>query len=256
MNSAPKAVQPPAHPSGAKPPDLPPELVARHVAVVMDGNGRWAAEHGLPRTEGHRAGEAALVEVVAGAIEAGVEYLTVYAFSTENWRRSPAEVRFLMGYSRQVLRARRDLFHSWGVKVAWAGSKRRLWRSVISELEQAQALTRQNQGLTLTLCVNYGGRDEIVTAAQQLARLAADGEINPERISPEAFARHLGQPSLPDVDLFWRTSGEQRLSNFLLWQAAYAELVFSPVLWPEVDRRDLWAAMEEFAQRQRRFGVA
>jgi len=243
---------PPAHPSGAK----PPEAVAQHVAVVMDGNGRWATEQGLPRTEGHRAGEAALVEVVAGAIEAGVKYLTVFAFSTENWRRSPAEVRFLMGYSRQVLRARRDLFHSWGVRVWWAGSPRRLWRSVVLELEEAEELTRRNTGLTLTLCVNYGGRAELVQAAQALAREAANGKIKPERISEASLARHLHQPDLPDVDLFWRTSGEHRLSNFLPWQAAYAELVFSDVLWPDVDRCDLWAALDEFARRERRYGAA
>ena len=196
-----------------------------------------------------------MVEVVAGAIEAGVQYLTVYAFSTENWRRSPAEVRFLMGYSRQVLRTRRDLFHSWGVRVWWAGSPKRLWPSVIAELEQAQALTKQNQGLTLTLCINYGGRDELVAAARALAKQAVDGQIKPERIGQAALARHLCQPQLPDVDLFWRTSGEQRLSNFLPWQAAYAELVFSDVLWPDVDRRDLWAALEEFARRERRYGA-
>ena len=247
---------PPPHPSGARPPSLVAEAIAGHVAVVMDGNGRWATERGLPRTEGHRAGEAALVEVVAGAIEAGVRYLTVFAFSTENWRRSPSEVRFLMGYSRQVLRARRDLFHSWGVRVWWAGSPRRLWRSVVSELEEAQELTKHNQGLILTLCVNYGGRAELVQAARALASEAVDGKIKPDRISEAALARHLHQPDLPDVDLFWRTSGEQRLSNFLPWQAAYAELVFSEVLWPDVDRRDLWAALEEFAGRQRRYGAA
>jgi len=246
----------PPHPSGARPPALPTEAVARHVAVVMDGNGRWAAERGLPRTDGHRAGEAALVEVVAGAIEAGVQYLTVYAFSTENWRRSPAEVRFLMGYSRQVLRARRDQFHQWGVRVWWAGSPKRLWRSVIAELQEAEELTRHNQGLTLTLCVNYGGRAELVEATRALAREAAEGQIKPERISEAVLARHLHQPDLPDVDLVWRTSGEQRLSNFLPWQAAYAELVFSDVLWPDVDRRDLWAALEEYAQRERRYGAA
>ncbi|MCL2802448.1 MAG: isoprenyl transferase [Micrococcales bacterium] len=249
-------VSPPAHASGAAAPQLPPELVPRHVAVVMDGNGRWAAERGLPRTEGHRAGEEALVEVVAGAIEAGVRCLSVYAFSTENWRRSPDEVRFLMGYSRQVLRRRRDLFHSWGVRVLWAGSERRLWRSVIRELTAAEELTRRNKGLTLTLCVNYGGRAELVEAAQALATQVADAGSSPQRITEASFARHLNQPELPDVDLFWRTSGEQRLSNFLLWQAAYAELVFSDVLWPAVDRRDLWQAIETYAGRSRRYGKA
>jgi undecaprenyl diphosphate synthase len=210
----------------------------------MDGNGRWAAERGLPRTEGHRAGEEALVEVVAGAIEAGVDWLSVYAFSTENWRRSPAEVRFLMGYSRKVLRARRDLFDSWNVRVRWSGERARLWPSVIRELEQAEHQTQANSGLTLTLCVNYGGRSEIAAAG---AALAAAGRA----ITEEALSAAL---STPDVDLFWRTSGEARLSNFLIWQAAYAELVFTDKLWPDVDRRDLWHGIEQYALRDRRFG--
>jgi undecaprenyl diphosphate synthase len=230
--------------------------VPRHIAVVMDGNGRWAAERGLPRTEGHRAGEEALVEVVAGAIEAGVRFISVYAFSTENWKRSPSEVRFLMGYSRQVLRARRDLFNSWGVKVQWAGERRRLWRSVIKELEEAEELTKNNTVCTLTLCVNYGGRAEIADAARDLARDAAAGKIDPDRITERSIARRLNRPDLPDVDLFWRTSGEERLSNFLLWQSAYAELVFRDTLWPDVDRRDLWAAIGVYAARDRRYGGA
>jgi undecaprenyl diphosphate synthase len=225
---------------------MPPSLIPRHVAVVMDGNGRWAAERGLARTEGHRAGEDALVEVVAGAVEAGVGWLSVYAFSTENWRRSPAEVRFLMGYSRRVLRDRRDLFDSWNVRVSWAGVRQRLWPSVIKELEEAEALTRRNSGLTLTLCVNYGGRAEVVAAAQALADRA-------EPITEESLA---GELATPDVDLFWRTSGEARLSNFLIWQAAYAELVFTDTLWPDVDRRDLWEAITQYARRDRRYGAA
>jgi undecaprenyl diphosphate synthase len=212
----------------------------------MDGNGRWAAQRGLPRTEGHRAGEEALVEVVAGAIEAGVGWLSVYAFSTENWRRSPAEVRFLMGYSRRVLRARRDLFDSWNVRVKWAGERRRLWPSVIQELQEAEELTASNTGLTLTLCVNYGGRAEIVAAAAELAARAAP-------ITEESLAAEM---PTPEVDLFWRTSGEARLSNFLIWQAAYAELVFTGKLWPEVDRRDLWDAIVQYGGRERRYGAA
>ncbi|MDR1825817.1 MAG: di-trans,poly-cis-decaprenylcistransferase [Bifidobacteriaceae bacterium] len=228
----------------------------RHVAVVMDGNGRWAGKQGLPRTEGHRAGEAALVDVVAGAIEIGVEYLTVYAFSTENWKRSPAEVKFLMGYSRDVLRARRDLFSSWGVRVRWAGERGRLWPSVIRELTQAEIMTRKNTGMVLTLCVNYGARAEITAAARAMAAEAAMGRLDPARINERLLAAHLPVGELPDVDLFWRTSGEQRLSNYMLWQSAYAELVFSDALWPEVDRRDLWAAIEQYAARERRFGGA
>jgi undecaprenyl diphosphate synthase len=210
----------------------------------MDGNGRWAVSRGLPRTEGHRAGEEALVEVVAGAIEVGVQWLSVYAFSTENWKRSPSEVRFLMGYSRNVLRRRRDLFHSWGVRVQWTGQRRRLWPSVITELDDAVRLTQHNTGLTLNLCVNYGGRAELAAAA---AELAAQGVT----VTEETLDAALGTP---DVDLFWRTSGEQRTSNFLIWQAAYAELVFSSKLWPEVDRRDLWDAIGQYAGRDRRYG--
>jgi undecaprenyl diphosphate synthase len=238
---------PPPHPSGARPPELPPERRPRHVAVVMDGNGRWARERGLDRTEGHRAGEAALVEVVAGAVEAGVEWLTVYAFSTENWKRSPSEVRFLMGYSRAVLRRRRDLFHSWNVRVRWAGERARLWPSVLKELDDAVRLTKDNTGLTLTLCVNYGGRAEIVAAARALAAAGPDG------VTEAALGAAM---ATPDVDLVWRTSGEQRLSNVLLWEAAYAELVFQAKLWPDVDRRDLWDAIVRFAGRQRRYGAA
>jgi undecaprenyl diphosphate synthase len=225
---------------------MPPERLPAHVAVVMDGNGRWAGERGLARTEGHRAGENALVEVVAGAVEAGLGWLTVYAFSTENWRRSPSEVRFLMGYSRQVLRARRDLFDSWGVRVKWSGQRRRLWPSVIRELEQAEAQTRANAGLTLTLAVNYGGRAEIAAAAAGLAARGAE-------ITEAALTAEL---STPDVDLFWRTSGEARLSNFLIWQAAYAELVFTAKLWPDDDRRDWWQAIRQYSERDRRYGVA
>src|SRR6266545_5368209 len=153
-----RPVRPPnPHPSGARPPDLPAELIPRHVAIVMDGNGRWAKARGLPRTKGHEAGEASLFDVVEGAIEAGVEYLSAYAFSTENWRRSPDEVRFLMGFNRDVIRRRRDEMHEMGVRVRWAGRRPRLWKSVIAELEEAEALTRGNRTLTLTMCVNYGG---------------------------------------------------------------------------------------------------
>jgi undecaprenyl diphosphate synthase len=229
----------------------------RHIAVVMDGNGRWAAERGLPRVEGHRAGESALVEIVAGAVEAGVEWLSVYAFSTENWTRSPAEVRFLMGYSRRVLRARRDLFHSWGVRIRWTGITERLWPSVIRELREAEALTRDNTGTTLNLCVNYGGRAEIAETARAIAHQAAIGHLTPQDVTEELLAAHLTGPGRPpDVDLFLRTSGEQRLSNFLLWQSAYAELVFTGEMWPDVDRLVLWRAIETYARRSRRFGGA
>ena len=249
-------VPPPAHPSGARPPAIPPEFVPRHVAIVMDGNGRWANARGLPRTKGHEMGEAALLDVVAGAIEIGLTHISAYAFSTENWRRSPDEVRFLMGFNRDVIRRRRDQMHEWGVRVRWAGRRPRLWRSVISELETAEELTRHNDVLTLTMCVNYGGRAEIADAARGIAREVAAGRLDPERVDERTVARFLDEPDLPDVDMFLRTSGEQRTSNFMIWQAAYAELVFLDVLWPDVDRRTLWRAVEEYAQRDRRYGGA
>jgi undecaprenyl diphosphate synthase len=226
------------------------------VAVVMDGNGRWANQRGLPRTKGHEAGEASLLDLVAGAIEIGVTHVSAYAFSTENWRRSPEEVRFLMGFNRDVIRRRRDQMHEWGVRVRWAGRRPRLWRSVIRELEAAEELTRHNDVLTLTLCVNSGGRAEIADAAKALAHDVASGRVNPERVDERLLARYLDEPDLPDVDLFLRTSGEQRTSNFLLWQSAYAELVFVPEYWPDVDRLVLWRAVDEYARRDRRYGGA
>ncbi|HEX8497445.1 MAG TPA: isoprenyl transferase [Actinomycetales bacterium] len=249
-------VAPPPHPSGARPPAVPAVLVPRHVAVVMDGNGRWANERGLPRTEGHAAGEASLLDVVAGAIEIGVTHVSAYAFSTENWKRSPEEVRFLMGFNRDVIRRRRDEMDSWGVRVRWAGRRPRLWRTVLRELEAAEQQTRHNRVLTLTMCVNYGGRAEIADAARALALDVAAGRLDPERVDERVLARYLDEPDMPDVDLFLRTSGEQRTSNFLLWQSAYAELVFVPELWPDVDRRVLWRAVDEYARRDRRYGGA
>ena len=248
-------VRPPSpHPSGAVPPAVPLALVPRHVALVMDGNGRWAKARGLPRTEGHKRGEAALFDVVEGAIELGVKYLSAYAFSTENWKRSPDEVRFLMGFNRDVIRRRREEMHALGVRVRWAGRRPRLWRSVINELQSAEQLTAGNDVLTLTMCVNYGGRAEIADAARQIATLAAAGRINPEKVDERMLSRYLDEPDLPDVDLFIRSSGEQRTSNFLLWQSAYAELVFLDTLFPDFDRRDLWRACELYASRDRRFG--
>ncbi|MFC5679246.1 isoprenyl transferase [Aeromicrobium endophyticum] len=248
--------RPVPHPSGATPPAIPREQVPRHVAIVMDGNGRWAKQRGLPRTAGHEMGEAALFDVVEGAIEIGVKAVSAYAFSTENWKRSPDEVRFLMGFNRDVIRRRRDEMHELGVRVRWAGRRPRLWRSVINELETAEQLTRDNDVLTLTMCVNYGGRAEIADAAAALARDVAAGRVNPDKVTEKTFARYLDEPDMQDVDLFWRTSGEQRTSNFLLWQSAYAEMVFSDIAWPDVDRRALWAAVEEYAARNRRYGSA
>lgn len=247
---------PSPHPTGAEPPNIPRELVPRHVALVMDGNGRWAKERGLPRTAGHEAGEASLFDCVEGALELGIEWLSAYAFSTENWKRSPDEVRFLMGFNRDVIRRRRDEMNELGVRVRWAGRRPKLWRSVISELEQAEELTRGNRRLTLTMCVNYGGRAEIADAAAAMAREVKAGRLDPERIDERMFHRYLDEPDMPDVDLFVRSSGEQRTSNFLIWQAAYAEMVFLDTLWPDFDRRHLWHACELYASRDRRYGGA
>ena len=227
------------HPSGARPPQIPADKIPKHVAIVMDGNGRWAKSRGLPRTAGHEAGESSLFDCVEGAIELGITQISAYAFSTENWRRSPDEVRFLMGFNRDVIRRRRDEMHELGVRVRWAGRTPRLWKSVIRELQVAEELTRDNDVLTLTMCVNYGGRAEIADAVRQIARLAAEGRINPDKVDEKTIARHLDEPDMPDVDLFVRSSGENRTSNFLLWQSAYAELVFLDTLWPDFDRRHL-----------------
>ena len=247
-------ILPPPHPSGARPPELakPPG----HVAVVMDGNGRWANARGLPRIEGHRVGEATLMDVVAGALEVGVKELSAYAFSTENWKRSPAEVRFIMGFSRQVLRAQRDDLNAWGVRVRWVGRTPKLWASVLKELRAAEELTRNNTKLTLNMCINYGGRAEIADAVRSIAREAAEGRLKPGAVNEKTIQRHLYAPAMPDVDLFIRTSGELRTSNFLMWESAYAELYFSDLAWPDFDRRELWKACQAYAQRDRRFGGA
>ena len=246
--------QPPHHPSGALPPSV--ATVPRHVAVVMDGNGRWAQARGLPRTEGHAAGEASLLDVVHGALELGIPWLSAYAFSTENWKRSPEEVRFLMGFNRDVIRRRRDELNDLGVRIRWIGRERRLWRSVIHELDAAVELTQHNRRLTLTMCVNYGGRAELVDAVTAIAEEVRRKRIDPSQIDERFLARHLYDPEMPDVDLFVRSSGEQRTSNFLPWQASYAEMVFLDTLWPDFDRRHLWEAVEIFNARQRRFGNA
>ncbi|QCO98702.1 isoprenyl transferase [Arthrobacter sp. 24S4-2] len=244
------------HTSGAVPPSIPEEFIPQHVAIVMDGNGRWANQRGLPRIEGHKAGEPALLDVVAGAIELGIKYVTVYAFSTENWRRSPEEVRFLMGFNKDVLRRQRNQLDEWGVRIRWSGRRPRLWGSVIRELEDAEDYTRGNSTCTLTMCVNYGGRAEIADAVSAIAEDVAAGRLKPGAITERTIQKYLDEPDLPDVDLFLRSSGEQRLSNFMLWQSAYAEFVFMDTLWPDVDRRTLWDAVEIYARRDRRYGGA
>lgn len=230
--------------------------VPKHIAVVMDGNGRWANSRGLTRTEGHKAGEIALLEVVAGAIEAGVKNLTAYAFSTENWKRSPEEVRFLMGYNKEVLRRRRDLLDQWNVRIRWSGRTPKLWPSVIQELKSAEERTKRNSGLVLTMAVNYGGRQEILDAVNQLTRKVAEGKLKPGAVTEKVLAKELYVPELPDVDLFLRSSGEMRSSNFLPWQSSYAEFLFMDELWPDFTRETLWRAIQNYERRQRRFGAA
>ena len=230
--------------------------VPKHIAMVMDGNGRWANERGLTRTEGHRAGEAALLEAVAGASNAGVENLTAYAFSTENWKRSTEEVKFLMGYNKDVLRRRRDLLMEWNVRIRWSGSERKLWPSVVRELRIAEEMTKNNTGLVLTMAVNYGGRQEIVAAVNKiLQEVSASGSV-PKSITEKTIQKRLYVPELPDVDMFLRSSGEMRISNFMLWQSSYAEMIFMDVLWPDFTRESMWEAIGEFGRRQRRFGGA
>ena len=246
--------KPTPHPSGAKPPELSKNLIPNHVAVVMDGNGRWAKQRGLPRTAGHEAGEAALFDLVEGAIEIGVKEISAFAFSTENWKRSPEEVKFLMGFNRDVIRRRLDEMHELGVRVRWAGRDRKLWKSVIDELERAEKLTARNKVLTLNMCVNYGGRAEIIDAAIELGKDIKNKKIDVDKVNEKTLTKYLDVPT--DVDLFLRSSGEERISNFMLWQSAYAELVFLDVLWPDVDRRTLWNAIEIYAKRDRRFGKA
>jgi undecaprenyl diphosphate synthase len=217
----------------------------------MDGNGRWATKRGLKRTEGHAAGEEALFDTVEGALELGLRWLTVYAFSTENWRRPVDEVRFLMNFNREILRRRRDDLHADGVRVRFMG--RRDWRvprRLVAEQDETMALTARNRRLTLTFAFNYGGRAEIVDAVRAIAASGvAAGKIDEKLIS-----RHLYWPDMPEPDLVIRTSGEYRISNFLLWELAYSELVFTDVLWPDFRRHHLAEAIAEFQRRDRRFG--
>lgn len=236
-------------------PEIPRELIPRHIALVMDGNGRWAKMRGMRRTEGHRVGEKVLMKMVDACIElGGVEWLSAYTFSTENWRRSPDEVRFLMGFARDVLRSERDQLHAKNVRIVWAGRRPRLWRSVLREIEAAEEMTKNNTGLTLAMCINYGGRAELVDAARGIAEAAAQGTLKPSEINEKTISNWLYRPDMPDVDMFLRPSGEQRTSNFLLWQSAYAEMVYRDILFPDFTADDLYDAVLEYAKRDRRFG--
>jgi len=230
--------------------------IPQHIAIVMDGNGRWAKERGLARTAGHQAGEKVLFDLVEACIEFGVKEVSAYAFSTENWKRSPEEVKFLMGYSREMLRTRRDRLNEMGVKINWLGRPQKLWKSVISELEEAEELTKKNKKLALNMCVNYGGRAEIVDAATELARDVKRGKVKADSINEKTLEKYLYSPKMRDVDMFLRSSGEQRTSNFLPWQSSYAEFVFMDVLWPDMTPQLLWKAIEIYSERERRFGSA
>src|ERR1700744_3347852 len=199
--------RPPQHVSKAVAPRTPADQLPNHVAIVMDGNGRWATQRGLTRVEGHKMGEAVVIDIVCGAIEIGIKWLSLYAFSTENWKRSAEEVRFLMGFNRDVVRRRRENLKAMGVSIRWVGSRPRLWRSVINKLAIAEAMTKGNDVITVNYCVNYGGRTEIAEAARDIAREAAAGRLNPDRVTEATIARHLSRPDIPDVDLFLRTSG-------------------------------------------------
>ena len=225
--------------------------VPAHVACVMDGNGRWATQRGLPRTEGHAAGEEALFDTVDGALELGLSWLTVYAFSTENWRRPLDEVRYLLQFNETLLNRRRDELHERNVRLRFVGRRdRRVPRRLVRRMEEATELTAGNRAMTLTVAFNYGGRAEIVDAVRALV----EEGVPARRIDERAIRRHLYDPEMPDPDLMVRTSGETRISNFLLWELAYSELVFTEVLWPDFRRDHLFEAVREFQRRSRRFG--
>ena len=235
----------------AIPDGVDPTRIPTHVAAVMDGNGRWAQQRGLKRTEGHAAGEEALFDAVEGGIDLGLGWLTVYAFSTENWKRPADEVRFLMRFNENLLLSRRDELNDKNVRVRFMG--RRNWRvpkRVLRRIDETEELTQDNTGMTLTFAFNYGGRAELVDAVQAIV---AEG-IPADKINEKTIASHLYRPDMPDPDLMIRTSGEYRLSNYLNWQIAYSEMVFTPVLWPDFRREHLFDAVREFQHRTRRFG--
>ncbi|MBA3621689.1 MAG: polyprenyl diphosphate synthase [Actinomycetota bacterium] len=236
--------------------DLDRSRLPAHVGIIMDGNGRWAAARGLPRNAGHEQGESALFDTVEGALQLGLRWLTVYAFSTENWKRPPSEVAFLLNFNRDLLLRRADELDERQVRVRFIGRRRRpVPRRLIHMIEATEARTARHRRLTLQVAFNYGGRAELVDVARRVATDVAEGRLRPDKVSEKSIQARLYEPEAPDVDLLVRTSGEQRLSNFLLFQAAYAELVFTDVLWPEFRRGELFAAVAEFQRRQRRFGT-
>ncbi len=236
--------------------DLDLSRLPRHVAIVMDGNGRWAKQRGLARTDGHSQGEESLFDVVDGALDIGLQWLTVYAFSTENWKRPPTEVRYLMWFNRRLLRRRRDELNERGTRIRFTG-RRDDWRipkGVLKDMAEAEELTKDNRRMTLTIAFNYGGRTEVVDAVKRLLDEQRGGGGR-DRVTTASIASRLYYPDMPDPDLIVRTGGEMRISNFLLWQAAYAELWFTPVYWPDFDRENLYEAIRDFQKRDRRFGA-
>ena len=228
--------------------------VPRHVAIIMDGNGRWAAARGLPRVEGHRRGVEALRKTVRAAIDLGISVLTIFSFSSENWSRPQTEIRDLLSLLRRFIRNDLVDLHKSNVRVRIIGEREDLARDIRGLLEEAEDLTRNNDGLSLVVAFNYGARQEIARAARRLVAEVAAGRLSADAITPELLGGHLDAPDLPDPDVIIRTSGEQRLSNFLLWQAAYSELVFVPTNWPDFDRSTLEGAIAEYRRRERRFG--
>jgi undecaprenyl diphosphate synthase len=228
--------------------------VPRHVAIIMDGNGRWAAARGLPRVEGHRRGVEALRKTVRAASDLGIGVLTIFSFSSENWSRPQSEVRDLLSLLRRFIRNDLADLHNSNVRVRIIGERDDLSRDIRALLEEAEGLTGNNDGLQLVVAFNYGARQEIARAARRVAAAVAAGHLAADAITPDLLTRHLDAPDLPDPDVIIRTSGEQRLSNFLLWQAAYSELVFVPLNWPDFDRAQLEGAIAEYRRRERRFG--
>jgi undecaprenyl diphosphate synthase len=225
-----------------------------HVAIIMDGNGRWAAARGLPRAEGHRRGVEALRRVVKASNELGIQYLTIFSFSSENWSRPASEISDLFGLLRRFIRNDLATLHRDGVRVRIIGERHGLDSDIANLLKEAEDLTRGNTQLNLVVAFNYGSRHEIAMAAQRMAREVAEGKRTPDSINAESLGQYLDAPDIPDPDLIIRTSGEQRLSNFLMWQAAYSEFVFVPMHWPDFDKAALEGAIAEFARRERRFG--
>jgi undecaprenyl diphosphate synthase len=226
-----------------------------HVAIIMDGNGRWAKSRGLPRVAGHRRGADAVRRTVEAAIELGISYLTLYGFSSENWKRPADEVDDLMGLMRHYLRAEIADLHRNGVRVRVIGDRTRLSKDIVTLIDNAERLTRDNERLHLTVAVSYGARAEITQAARRLAKLAKDGKLAPEAIDEDQFAAQLFTAELPDPDLVIRTSGEQRISNFLLWQIAYSELVYTSTFWPDFGKAELERALNDYHARERRYGA-